>query len=83
MLITVGYVSATKSAHVREPGGSIPAGSVNIGSFEHPDETYPDSYVLYHGVRDLLYKRSEANPANAAMFPKNITDMGAVTITQD
>lgn len=82
MLVSVGYGPEPKTVHTRTPGNDLPSGSINVGTFEHPNETYPDSYVIYHGVRDLLYKRSEANPANAAKFPKNITDMAAITIKE-
>lgn len=53
---------------------------VVLGEFEHPDPVYPGSTVTYHAVRDLLYKRSAANPAQTAMFPDNITDMSKITI---
>lgn len=55
-------------------------GFVAIGSFTHPDETYPDSYVIYHGVRDLLYKRKASNPSQVGFWPDNITDMQSITI---
>lgn len=62
-------------------GGALPGGFVAVGSFEHPDPVYPGSVVLFHGVRDLLYKRSNINPAVTASFPDNITDMASVKIS--
>lgn len=78
--LVVGFNATTRDATVVEQGTALPAGSINIGTFVHPDETYPDSLVIYHGVRDLLYKRSHANPAQTAMFPDNITDMNRIRI---
>lgn len=80
MLVQVSYDKATRVALVQVDAAAVPAGSVDVGSFSHPDEIYPDSTVIYHGVRDLLYKRSFANPAIPAMFPENITDMQNVVI---
>ncbi len=81
-LLRVAYNPTTRVANVAAANAAVPGGSVNIGTFNDPDLTYPDSVVIFHGVRDLLYKRSHANPANAAMFPENITDMDRVTITK-
>lgn len=78
--LRVGYNPTTRVAEVASNGTAIPGGSVNVGTFEHPDPVYPGSVVIFHGVRDLLYKRKEANPAQMAMFPNNITDMGRVSI---
>lgn len=48
-----------KIALVQADNAAIPGGYVDAGSFDHPDPVYPGSTVLYHGVRDLLYKRAE------------------------
>ncbi|MFV0357794.1 MAG: Ig-like domain-containing protein [Bacteroides thetaiotaomicron] len=78
--LKVAYHATNKEAHVLAQAASLPGGTVNVGTFSHPDAVYPDSVTIFHGVRDLLYKRSAANPANTAMFPENITDMHNVTI---
>lgn len=78
--LKVAFNKDTYVATVLDASGSIPSGSVNVGTFDHPDETYPDSYVIYHGVRELLYKRSEADPTQPGFWPDNITNMQAVTI---
>lgn len=78
--LRVAYNRTTRIANVAPTGTAVPAGHTNIGSFDHPDPVYPGSLVIYHGVRDLLYHRSEANPANTAKFPDNITDMHNVNI---
>lgn len=80
MLLQVAYDKVTRVALVQVDAAVVPAGSVNVGSFEHPDTIYPDSVVIYHGVRELLYKRSAVDPAVLAMFPENITDMQYVSI---
>lgn len=80
MRVQVAYHPTTRVATVQAVGKSLPSGTVNVGEFDHPDLTYPDSLVIFHGVRDLLYRRSHTNPANIAMFPKNITDMARVKI---
>lgn len=59
---------------------AVGEGFVAIGSFVHPDATYPDSYVIYHGVRDLLYKRKASDPSQVGFWPDNITDMQSITI---
>ena len=78
--LKVGFNKTTNVATVLDAGGSIPGGSVEVGTFVHPDTTYPDSLVIYHGVRDLLYKRSAKNPAEAGFWPDNIVDMQAISI---
>ena len=79
--LKVVYKASTKEARVLDSGAATPGGFTAVGTFAHPDATYPDSVVIYHGVRDLLYKRSAANPANTAMFPDNITNMQEISIT--
>lgn len=81
--LQVSYNQTTRVALVQADAAAVPEGSVDVGSFDHPDEVYPDSVVIYHGVRDLLYKRSAADAAETAMFPENITDMQNVIITLD
>ena len=78
--LKVAFNKTTKVATVLDASGSVPTGSVEIGTFVHPDATYPDSYVIYHGVRELLYKRSEVDPTKPGLWPGNITNMQAVTI---
>lgn len=80
MLLRAAYNNVTKVVNVDLNGVAVPGGSVAIGTFEHPNITYPDSVVIYHGVRDLLYKRKHANPAQAGAFPNNITDMSSISI---
>lgn len=81
--LKVAFNKDTYVATVLDASGSIPSGSVNVGTFDHPDETYPDSYVIYHGVRELLYKRSEVDPTQPGFWPDNITDMQRVTINNE
>lgn len=77
--LNVSYNPTTRVANVGT-ASSVASGFTAIGSFDHPDVTYPDSYVIFHGVRDLLYKRSAKDITKTAMFPANITDMDRVTI---
>ena len=78
--LKIAFNKTTNVATVLDAGGSVPGGSVEVGTFEHPDATYPDSLVIFHGVRDLLYKRSAKNPAEEGFWPDNIVDMQSVTI---
>lgn len=78
--LKVGFNKTTNVATVLDAGGSIPGGSVEVGTFEHPDTTYPDSLVIYHGVRDLLYKRSAKDPSKEGFWPNNIVDMQSISI---
>lgn len=78
--LKIAFNKTTNVATVLDSSSSVPGGSVEVGTFEHPDATYPDSLVIYHGVRDLLYKRSAKNPAEAGFWPNNIVDMQSVTI---
>lgn len=78
--LKVGFNKTTNVATVLDAGGSIPDGSVEVGTFVHPDATYPDSLVIFHGVRDLLYKRSAKDPSKAGFWPNNIVDMQSISI---
>lgn len=80
--LNVSYNPTTKVVNVN-PATGVSAGFTAIGSFQHPDATYPDSYVIYHGVRELLYHVSPANPPVLnAKFPNNVTDMAGIKINQ-
>ncbi|QHJ80269.1 MAG: hypothetical protein [Caudoviricetes sp.] len=79
--LKVAFNKTTKVATVLDASGSVPSGSVEIGTFVHPDATYPDSYVIYHGVRDLLYKCDKDDPSQPGFWPNNYVDMQAVSIT--
>ena len=79
----VAYNQTTRIALIQANAAAVPGGSVNVGSFEHPDPIYASSEVVFHAVRDLLYKVSAADASEAAMFPDNITDMHNVTIELD
>lgn len=78
--IYVSYNPSTRVARVAEVNTDIPDGFTAIGSFVHPDATYPDSYVIWHGVREILYHRSAKDVTQTAMFPNNITDMDKIKI---
>lgn len=78
--LKVAFNKTTNVATVLDASGSVPSGSVEVGQFDHPDLTYPDSRVIYHGVRDILYKRSAKDPAQAGFWPNNINSMQAVSI---
>lgn len=78
--LKVAFNKTTNVVTVLDASGSIPSGSVDVGQFDHPDLTYPDSLIIYHGVRDLLGKRSAKDPSQAALFPNNITAMQSITI---
>lgn len=83
----IAYNATTRTATVQVLNDALPVGSINIGTFEHDEASDPLgetlNHVLFHHVRDALYKRSAVNPANPAMFPYNITDMDRVTIVND
>lgn len=79
-VLKVAFNKTTNVATVLDASGSVPVGSVEVGTFTHPDATYPDSLVIYHGVRDILYKRSAKDPAQAGFWPDNIVDMQSVGI---
>ena len=83
----IAYNATIKTATVQPLNDALPASSVNVGAFEHAEEN--DSlgtdlnHVLFHHVRDALYKRSIANPANSGFWPNNITDMSQIVIVND
>ena len=95
----VAYHKNTKHAQVQPYGDALPANEggqayVNIGDFYHDasqdnlgdnltETRFGENHALFHHVRDILYKRSAANPAVTAMFPNNITDIDRVMITWD
>lgn len=78
--LKIAFNKTTNVVTVLDSGGSVPGGSVEVGTFDHPDATYPDSLVIYHGVRDLLYKRSAKDPSKAGFWPNNIVDMQSISI---
>lgn len=78
--LKVAFKASNKGVRVLDASAAVPPGFVNMGTFSHPDTTYPDSRVIYHGVRDLLAARSRANPAEPAGWPDNITNMREITI---
>lgn len=78
--LKVGFNKTTNVATVLDASDSIPDGSVEVGTFVHPDATYPDSLVIFHGVRDLLYKRSAKDPSKEGFWPNNIVDMQSISI---
>lgn len=78
--LKVGFNKTTNVATVLDASDSIPGGSVEVGTFVHPDATYPDSLVIFHGVRDLLYKRSAKDPSKEGFWPNNIVDMQSISI---
>lgn len=78
--LKVAYSAATKTIRVLNNGDAIPGGFVNMGTFAHPDATYPDSVVIYHGIRDLLNTRSAVDPSQPALFPDNIMNMQEIQI---
>jgi len=75
------YNPTTKVVTVQQQGDTIPQNSVAIGTFDHPDPVYPGSVVIFHGVRDLLYKRKPNG--TAGFWPDNITDLQNISIVQD
>ncbi len=86
----IAFNNTTKVATIQAKGDALPASSVKIGEFVHADIEasindleFDVNHVFWHHVRDALYKRSAANPANTAMFPSNITDMSIVTLAVD
>lgn len=79
-ILKVVFNNTTKTAQVLDNGEETPVGSVDIGTFNHPDITYPDSAVIYHGVRDLLYKRSAADPSQVGFWPNNIASMQQIVV---
>lgn len=71
------YVSAQQSTKKinYSTSPSMEDGFVAIGSFEHPDATYPDSYVIWHGIQKIAYFRNGGNVAQTAFFPDNLTNL--------
>lgn len=80
MLYQISYNQSTRVALVQTDGAAVPGGSVDIGSFEHPDDVAPSSKVIFHNIRDMLYRRSAADASQMAMHPDNIMDMQNVSI---
>ena len=60
----VGWNAGTKTAAIFAGAAAIPGGMTNIGTFDHNEaddalgEPEADNHVMYHHVRDLLYKQS-------------------------
>ena len=77
-MLQISYNPTTKVALVQADNAAVPSGSTDIGSFDHPDPVYPDSLKLYHGIRDLLYKRKP--DATPGFWSDNITDLHNIRI---
>ena len=84
MKLNVYFHAANRIAYIKKDGDTAPEDGVLIGSFNHDALDDPlgntDNHVLYHHVRELLYKRSEKDPSLPAMFPNNITDMATIKL---
>lgn len=71
----------TRTVEVAKDGATVTAGFTKVGTFDHPDATYPDSTVIYHGVRDILYKTKLAKPPVLNVkYPNGIYDMQRIKI---
>lgn len=79
--LQVSYDPSAKVVTVQQEGDTVPEGSTPIGTFEHPDPVYPGSVVIFHGVRDLLYKRKP--DGTPGFWPNNITDLQFIQIVLD
>ena len=79
--LQVSYDPSAKVVTVQQEGDTVPEGSTPIGTFEHPDPVYPGSVVIFHGIRDLLYKRKP--DGTPGFWPNNITDLQFIKIVTD
>lgn len=73
--------------HVALNATTLPTGFTSVGTYDHdeaddPLGAEPDSHVMINHVRELLGRRSKANPANPALFPDNITDLASFDVYQ-
>ena len=71
-----------KVIYVLPDADAAPANTVVAGTFDHEGDIEATdklessvNHVIFHHVQEIMYHRSDANPANAAMFPNNITDL--------
>ena len=74
----VAWNGVTRTATVQDYGAALPGGTTNAGDFYH-DETEGDtdkqgdlighhgSHVMYHHVRDVLYKINVLDMANVTI----------------
>lgn len=81
---TVGISTDKKAVHIANTG-VLPAGYISLGTYDHDESDDPlgahaDSHTHVHHVREILGRKSFANPANAALWPENITDLSALQI---
>lgn len=88
----LGYVAATGTALFAIAPDTLPANVsgdpvISLGSVEHsvdaddlPGHSSAVSHVIYHHVREALYHRSHADPADPATHPAGIYDMQRVKI---
>ena len=87
MKLNVYFHAANRIAYIKKDGDTAPEDGVLIGSFDHDALDDPlgheSNHVIYHHVRELLYKCSEKDPSLPAMFPNNITDMASIKLDLD
>lgn len=84
--------ASTKQIALVQNATTTPTGYVVAGTFVHDaaaEDAYgsPDSHVVWHEIRDVLYKVKNETPINASHngfnWPENITDMASWSISWD
>lgn len=84
---TVGLSPDKSTVHIAD-AGVLPAGYTSLGTFDHDAVSDPEDelglhapgHTMFHHVQEILGRKSWANPALAATFPDNITDMASIDI---
>lgn len=74
-----------KKVLVEPDGTALSAGYTKVGTFNHPNPNdqlgFIDNHVLFHHVRDILYKvKGTVLPPVGSFWPDSITDMQTVQI---
>ncbi|ESX17909.1 hypothetical protein X766_16115 [Mesorhizobium sp. LSJC255A00] len=77
-----------KTVYVGKDTVAFPGGGTDLGTYVHDDPTDPLGALKsghsrhFEHIREILGRRSWANPANAALFPNNIIDMASIKIVR-
>lgn len=75
-----------KTVYVRLGSDAAPAGT-DLGTFVHDDAAdavspYALNHVLFHHIRDILYKRRASDATAGAKHPDGIYNMGEIAIVK-
>lgn len=76
-----------KTVYIAKGADAFPGGVTNLPNLVHDDAADPvhphaANHVLWHHIREVLYKRKASDGSSGGAFPNNITNMGDISIVK-